>query len=111
MSMFPGNLMAIASKPTYGELIDLFEEVKHRSPNDEHLLVSEFVKKFPNIPIGRPRRFYETISRLVAPTQPSAIGDPKLIGSPLATYRKRTWEPRIRNTLKSGEYILVFSYR
>ena len=89
-------------RPTYGELIDLFEETEGENPNDEDLLVSKFRKLYPKISIGRPRRFYETVSRIVAPTQPSLISKPKLCGSPLATYRKRTWKPRIRNTMKPG---------
>ena len=40
--------------------------------------------------------------RIVAPTQPSVIGEPKLTGSPLQTYRKRVWQPRIRNAAGSA---------
>ena len=85
--------MATASKkPTYGDLIDLFE----RFERNEDLLLFHFKKIYPEISIGRPKRFYETVLRIVAPTQPSALGKPKLCGSPLTSYRKRTWEPRIR---------------
>lgn len=83
----------MARKPTYGELIDLFKKSEH---NED--LLSHFKKIYPDISIGRPDRFYETVSRIVAPTQPSALGKPKLCGSPLTSYRKRTWEPRIRNS-------------
>ena len=54
------------------------------------------------VPIGRPSRFYETVDRIVAPTQPSILGTIKLQGSPLQTYRKRVWEPRIRNSSAEG---------
>ena len=81
-------------RPTYGELIDLFEETERKSPNDEEILFSEFKKLYPMIHVGRPKRFYEIISCIVAPTKRSLIGKPKLA---LASYRKRTWEPRIRN--------------
>ena len=87
----------MAGKPTYGELIDLLAETEHESPNDEDLLFSKFKTLYPSISVGRPRRFYETVSRIAAPTQPSLIGVPKLCDSPLSSYRKRTWEPRIRN--------------
>ena len=89
-------------RPTYGELIDIFQEVEGNSLNNEHSLVSEFRKQFPKCPIGRPKRFFETVQRIAAPTQPSLIGHPKLSGSPLQSYRKRVWQPRIRNTVGSA---------
>lgn len=89
-------------KPTYGELIDLYEETERECPNNEDLLYSKFKKIYPKIYIGRPRRFYDTVARIVAPTQPSLIGKRKLYGSPLSSYRKRTWEPRIRNPAAPG---------
>ena len=83
-------------KPTYGELIDLFEETECECPHSEDLLCSKFKKLYPNIYIGRPRRFYDTVLRIVAPTRPSLRAESKLTGSPLSSYRKRIWSPRIR---------------
>ena len=49
--------------PTYGELIDLFEEtarVHDYSEIADHL-VFKFKNLYPEIYIGRPRRFFETV--------------------------------------------------
>ena len=89
-------------KPTYGELIDLLEEVDVENPNDENLLYSKFKALYPNIYVGRPRRFYETVSRLAAPTKNSLRGNASLTGSPLGSYRKRVWQPRLRNLVDKG---------
>ena len=89
-------------KPTYGDLIDIFEESELECPNSEELLCSKFKTLYPNIYIGRPRRFYETVLCIVAPTKPSLRGECKLFGSLLSSYRKRIWEPRIRNPATSG---------
>ena len=83
--------------PTYGELIDLFEEKEHECTNNEGLLCSKFRKLYPKIYIGRPRRFYDTVTHIVEPTRPSLRGESRLSGSPLCSYRRRTWEPRIWN--------------
>lgn len=83
-----------ANKPTYGELIDLFMECE--GPD---ILLR---KKFPNLRVGRPGHFYETVSRIAAPTKRT-----KLIGSPLSTYRKRLWEPRVRNIRSRGMHLLL----
>ena len=64
----------------------------------EDVLSSEIRVRFPGVPVGRPSRFYDTVKRIVGPTKPSVRGPPKLVGSPLASYRKRVWEPRIRTT-------------
>ena len=85
--------MATHKKPTYGELIDLF----NKCPDN-----NEYREQYPKIYIGRPRRFYETVKRIVAPTQPSLRGGSKISGSSLSTYRKRIWEPRIRNPIAAG---------
>ena len=69
-----------------------------QSPSDYATLCSNFKKLYPHIRIARPKRFYDTVSRIAAPTKPSCKGDSKLCGSPLATYRKREWVPRVRNT-------------
>lgn len=91
-----------ATKPTYGELIDIFTEVERDHPNDGGLLSSKVHELYPTIPIGRPSRFYDTVQRIVGPTRPSLIGESKLVGSPLASYRKRVWEPRLRNSSNSS---------
>ena len=92
---------AANKKPTYGELIDLLEEVEHESPNNENLLYSKFKVLYPKIYIGRPRRFYETVTRLAAPTK-SSLRKSNLTGSPLTSYRKRIWQPRLRNLGSKG---------
>lgn len=84
-------------EPTYGELIDMFEDAERECPDDENLLYSKFKSLYPRIYVGRLRRFYETVRRVVAPTRASLRGDCKLTGSPLSSYRRRTWVPRIRN--------------
>ena len=91
------TLNVAVRKPTYGELIDIFEDSEQECPNNEELLCFKFHRLYPHIYIGRPRQFYETVSRIVAPTKPSLRGDCKLFGSQLSSYRKRVWEPRIRN--------------
>ena len=85
----------------------MFEETEQECPrNSEELLCSKFKRLYPNIYIGRPRRFYETVSRILAPTKHSLRCECKLSGSPLSSYRKRIWEPRIRNQATSGSVLL-----
>lgn len=88
--------------PTYGELISMLKisMTKAETSNSSvaELLATEFQHKFPQIPINRPSRFLDTVRRLEAPTMPSALGGKKLDGSPLRSYLKRRWIPRIRNT-------------
>ena len=84
-------------KPTYGELIDIFVKVEAQA-NAQDLLCSEILRRYPRISIGRPSRLFDTVQRIVGPTRPSLRGTAKLIGSPLASYRRRVWEPRIRTT-------------
>ena len=89
--------------PTYGELIHMLKtsEMKAETICNSgvaDLLTAEFQHKFPQIPISRPSRFLDTVRRLEAPTMPSALGQRKLDGSPLKSYLKRRWIPRIRNT-------------
>ena len=62
------------------------------------LLEATFHCNYPHIQISRPSRFFNTVKRIAAPTRPSAIGHRKLNGSPLRSYLKRHWKPRIRNT-------------
>lgn len=87
-------------KSTYGELIDLFDEAL-----DSDDLCAKFKSRYPEIKIGR--RFYDTVSRIASPTKPSLTGKCSITGTQLATYRRRTWEPRIRNDSgKSRMYVL-----
>ena len=50
--------------------------------------------------MSRPTRFFDAVQRIVGPTRPSLRGSAKLTGSPLASYRRRVWQPRVRNTSK-----------
>ena len=65
-------------------------------PNSMDALHSEICARYPMISVGRPTRLFDTVKRIVGPTRPSVRGAAKLSGSPLATYRKRVWKPRIR---------------
>ena len=47
--------------------------------------------------IGRTDRFWDTVKRLAAPSQPSLTGKIASEGTQLSHYRSKTWEPRIRN--------------
>ena len=74
--------------PTYGELIDLLSaaEQQHQSINSSSLseiLVANFKTLYPNISIGRPDRFLDTVRRIAASTTTSILGRGKLAGSPL----------------------------
>jgi len=93
----PLHNICIGCNPTYGELIDTFEEVEGR-PDAADLLCVELCQRYPHIKIGRPSRLLDTVKRLIAPTRPSMLGPAKLTGLPLANYRRRVWEPRIRST-------------
>ena len=76
--------------PSYGELIDLLSDAEQESK--EHapeLLVDKVRQIYPHVSIGRPARFFDTVTRLADPTRPSVIALPKLCGSPLLSYRKR----------------------
>ena len=83
--------------PTNGELIDLFLKVEKENFNDESVLCYKFKELCPHISLGRPRRFFDTVQRIVASTRPSSTGRGALSGSPLVSYRKRKWMPRVRN--------------
>ena len=61
------------------------------------ILTEKFSLNYPYIPISRPSRFLDTVRRVAAPTKTSAIGQRKLVGSPLASYRCRHWIPRTRH--------------
>ena len=86
--------------PSYGDLIDFLEAAEietdcYQSVAD--ILTEKFTASYPHIPITRPSRFLDTVRRLAAPTKPSAVGQQKLIGSPLTSYRHRHWIPRTRH--------------
>ena len=106
-------LSAGSSTPTYGDLIDLYEEVKSKNPNNVEVLLSEFKKIYPECPVGRATRFYDAVQRIIAPTKPSVIKKPCLNGSPLQSYRRKEWKPRIRNPMGSAPGLwmgIMFSY-
>ena len=90
-----------SQKPTYGELIEMLlsaeEEAKINGESISELLLSIFRRRYPHISIGRASRFYDTVRRIAAPTQ-SSTRLRQLDGSPLRSYLKRVWMPRIRNT-------------
>ena len=99
--------MAVCKDPTYGELINLLEtaEIERNAETSvADLLAAKFCEKYRNIPINRPSRFLDTIKRIAAPTRPCAIGQRKLEGSPLRSYLRRRWVPRIRH--KQGKLVL-----
>ena len=76
----------------YGELIDVLNDAEQESREHAPKLLYDKVKqRYPHVSIGRPARFFDTISRLAAPTRSSLIAPPKLCGSPLSSYRKRDW--------------------
>lgn len=95
-----------SQKPTYGELIEMLEtaegEAKISRESVSELLLCYFHKRYPHIPIGRASRFYDTVRRIAAPTQSTRLR--KLDGSPLRSYLKRVWMPRIRNTQQGDCY-------
>ena len=88
-------------KPTYGELIQMLEsaegEAKISEESVPELLLSYSHHQYPFIPIGRASRFYDTVQKIAASTRSSARVK-QLDGSPLHSYLKRVWMPRIRNT-------------
>ena len=87
---------------TYGDIITLFELCEQANPGDKDYLCREFERAYPNIHIGRPGRFYDTVLRIIAPTQSSIRGGRSLNGSQLNSYCKRIWTPRIRGQSHQG---------
>lgn len=87
--------------PSYGELIDLFEQLGD-VPNAERVLCAELSKRYSSISVKRPGRTFDRIARIVAPARASVKGEAKLTGSPLRSYCKRVWEPRIRSASLRG---------
>ena len=97
-------------KPTYGELIHMLEAAEGQSKisGESELLASYFHRQYPFIPIGRPSRFHDTVQRIAAPTQCNTMGK-QLGGSPLRSYLKRVWMPRIRNTHQGDNEVKINS--
>ena len=90
-------VFVVRKMPSYGELIDLLSDAERESmEHAPELLCDKVRQRYPHVSIGRPARFFDTVTRLAAPTRPSLIGPPKLCGSPLSSYRKRDWIPRAR---------------
>ncbi len=86
--------------PSYGDLIDLLKETESDANTKEsvaNIFSRKFAASYPHISISRPSRFLDTVRRLAAPTKPSVVGQQKLMGSPLVSYRHRQWMPRTRN--------------
>lgn len=82
-------------------MIDLLAEVEQEeSYNIANALFDRFSKLHPNVVLGRPSRFYDTVKRIAAPTKPSLVGPSKLSGSPLVSYRKRVWVPKVQTQSK-----------
>ena len=92
--------VAVKPLPTYGELIDLFSFIEEEHGSNEAMLCAKFKELYPHIEVGRPHRFFDTVQRIVAPSRPSAVSKPPLSGTPLSSYRRRVWKPRIRNPPK-----------
>ena len=98
--MFAFTVSANKKLPTYGFLIDLFGEYGEEPDK----LLEKFKDNYPEIYIGRLDRFYNTMKRIVTPTLPSFKDKtcPVVLGPQLASYRKKLWKPRLRNTSKIG---------
>lgn len=98
-------------QPSYGELIDMLHKSESEAAALNNpgcvnlLLLDKFKSCYQDITAGRPlrpERFYDTVCRIAAPTKPSLRGKPKLTGTPLATYKRRVWVPKVRHT--EGKY-------
>ena len=100
--LFYYDLYTSQEYPSYGDLIDLLEAAEIASETDSDrsvadILAEKFTASYPHVPISRPSRFLDTVKRLAAPAKPSAVGQQKLMGSPLTSYRRRHWIPRNRH--------------
>ena len=101
------------AKPSYGELIDMLsaaesEAVKSRNTHTSTLLLEKFKQSYKHVSISRPERFYDTVCRIAAPTKPSLNGTAKLLGSPLVTYRRRTWVPKNTREKDQGTWVYIY---
>ena len=80
-------------------MIDLLAEVEQEeSESIPNALFDRFSTLNPNVVLGRPSRFYDTVKRIAAPTKPSLVRPSKLSGSSLVSYRKRIWAPKVQKT-------------
>ena len=103
----------IDDNPTYGDLIDLLkdsEDCVDKSTSVPEVLYAKFQHAYPHVSIGRPKRFYDTVKRIAAPTQSSLRGDSKLSGSPLVAYRSKEWVPRTRNPRSGGKFLILYMH-
>ena len=56
--------------------------------------------KYPHILVSsQPKRLFDALNRIVAPTQSSLRGPSKLTGSSLQNYRHKLWVPRVTSYL------------
>ena len=65
--------MVIETRPTFGEIIDMYEEFEWQT-DSANLLSSKVARQYPNLSIGRPSRFYNIVQRIVGPTKPFCEG-------------------------------------
>ena len=71
-------------KPSYSELIDKLNAAESEATISRNiyastLLLGKFRKKYKNVSIGRPERFYDTVQRIAALTRSSLKGTAKLL--------------------------------
>ena len=88
----------LLAAPTYGDLIDLLQECEDlcgdcADSSIAETLYSKFTSRHPNISIGRPKRLYDAVMRIVAPTRPSLRGGSKISGPDLVLHRTKEWIP------------------
>ena len=72
------------------------------------ILFEKFQLAHPHVNVGRPKRLYDTVKRIAAPTQPSLRGGSKISGQDLLLYRSKTWVPRVRNPGPEGILHFLF---
>ena len=95
----------LVQNPTYGDIIDLFEECESVAPANATHFSAVFKECYPHFKVERPGRLYDTVKRIVAPTHPSIRSNrATLRGTQLQSYRKRAWIPRIRT---KGSYMYM----
>ena len=101
--------MTLNKGSTYGDLLEMLKCAERQASaingSTAQLITDELYHKYPNIYVGRPRHFLDTVKWIAAPTIQPLTGKGKLEGTPLKSYLKRQWSPRIRNTTVQGSYI------
>ena len=106
--------MSAHKGPTYGELLEMLKNAERKASQStingctSQILINELKDSYPDIPIGRPGRFLDTVKRIAAPT---LTGKGKLEGIPLRSYLRRQWTPRIRNTTTQGIIINIIKHK